>query len=121
MNASGILPALRESFLLNKAEEAARSLSPAQTEQLRMLAQAATRRATAAQALGEEDHPACTFPVYREAVRLAVAAVLVFRGETVESPPGINETCDRLDGLLGESSKKVDLGPVKSALTETNL
>jgi hypothetical protein len=120
MNAPGILPALRESLLLDKAEEAARSLKEEQTRQLRQLAEAAARRAAAAQALGEEDHPACTFPVYREAIRLAVGAVLVFRGEALESPPTINEACDQLESLLGDRAQKLDLASVKSPLTETN-
>jgi len=120
MNASGILPALRESLLLNKAEETARSVSEGQMRQLRQLVQAASRRASAAQALSEDDHPACTLPVYREAIQLAVAAVMVFRGETIESPPDVNATCDRLESLLGDRARSVDLVSIRSALTETN-
>ena len=87
-----------ERFYLGRAERSARGISTEQRTRVRFIVRAARARALAAGGLRSPEEAGPAISLLREAVALAVTALLVFRGQhDAETPLSAGEAWQRLE------------------------
>lgn len=99
-----------ERFYLGRAERSARAITGAERARLRFILRAAKARALAAAALRSPEEAGPAFALLREAVALAVTALLVFRGQHDADTP--------LSALEAWRTLEAEALPVDRALLE---